>query len=136
MGDPVGIASLGIQVCQGLLQYYKAWKDYKDDIEATYERIESFEQTLLLLGNAVNQLGPSPDLLNQVADCIQACRDGIARLSAKFEKIKERTPDASAMKFVPNLFDPIFVLLSCTGRLSIVFTNSSADREIVLNILK
>ncbi|EPE28002.1 Ankyrin repeat-containing protein [Glarea lozoyensis ATCC 20868] len=100
MGDPVGIASLGIQVCHGLLQYYKTWKDYKDDIEATYERIESFEQTLLLLCNTINQRGPSPDLLNQVADCIQACRDGIARLSAKFEKIKERTPDESAMNIL------------------------------------
>lgn len=46
MGDPlstvasaVGIVSLGLQVCQGIVQYYSHWKDYTVDIASTYELV-------------------------------------------------------------------------------------------------
>jgi len=107
MGDPlsvagtaVGIASLGIQVCQGLLQYYASWKSYNEDITTTFELIESFEKTLVLLCKAINRLDPSPELLQQVAGCINDCKSGIERLKKKFKKIEETTPGASRLKLV------------------------------------
>jgi len=33
-GSAVGIVSLGIQVCQGLLDYYDSWKGYKTAISS------------------------------------------------------------------------------------------------------
>jgi hypothetical protein len=31
-GTAVGVASLGITVCQGLVEYYGDWEGYEDDI--------------------------------------------------------------------------------------------------------
>ena len=113
-GTAVGVASLGIQVCQGLLQYYTSWKGYKQDITTTYECIENFERTLLLLGRAIDQTKPSPDVLQQVAKCIIACTGGIERLKRKFEKIKENTPGDSVLKSVR------FFLLTATYICSLI----------------
>jgi hypothetical protein len=38
-GSAVGIASLGIQVCQGLLSYYNSWEGFTTDITSTYDCI-------------------------------------------------------------------------------------------------
>lgn len=35
----VGIVSLGIQACQGLLSYYNDWRDYKSEISSAYDAI-------------------------------------------------------------------------------------------------
>ena len=48
-GSAVGIASLGIQICQGLLSYYDDWKGYHSDISSTYESIDDLSRTLILL---------------------------------------------------------------------------------------
>jgi hypothetical protein len=48
-GTAVGIASLGIQVCQGLLSYYDSWKSYDSDISSTYNTISDLSKTLILL---------------------------------------------------------------------------------------
>ena len=48
-GSAVGIASLGIQVCQGLLTYYDAWRAYDQDITSTYNAITDLRDTLTIL---------------------------------------------------------------------------------------
>lgn len=48
-GSVVGIVSLGIQVCQGLLTYYDGWRGYKTDVDSTRESIEDLSSTLTLL---------------------------------------------------------------------------------------
>jgi hypothetical protein len=54
-GSAVGIASLGIQVCQGLLSYYHDWRSYHDDIISAYDKVSSLERTLTLLNESLNQ---------------------------------------------------------------------------------
>ncbi|CAO2649247.1 Nn.00g066320.m01.CDS01 [Neocucurbitaria sp. VM-36] len=96
-GAAVGVASLGIQLCQGLLQYYVSWKGYKDDIKATYDSIEQFEKTLMLLGKTADRSQHSPELIQRVAECVIACESGINRLKKKFEKIKQKTPSDTTL---------------------------------------
>ena len=45
----VGIVSLGVQVCQGLLSYYDGWKSFSSDISSTYNSIDDLSRTLALL---------------------------------------------------------------------------------------
>ena len=45
----VGIASLGIQICQGLLSYYDAWRSYDSDVSNAYDAIDDLSRTLALL---------------------------------------------------------------------------------------
>lgn len=96
-GTAVGIASLGIQVCKGLLQYYVSWKGYTDDIRSTYDCIQHFENTLILLGKTVTTSNPSQEILKHITECIIACESGIERLKMKFEKIKQKTPGDSTL---------------------------------------
>ena len=53
-GTAVGVAALGIQVCEGLLKYYRDWKDFEDDIREAYDSspsvvslLHSWEQSYL-----------------------------------------------------------------------------------------
>ena len=53
MGDPfsaagtaVGIVSLGIQVCQGLISYYDKWKTFDADIAQIQDKLDGLKGTL------------------------------------------------------------------------------------------
>ena len=48
-GTAVGVISLGIQVCEGILKYYRDWKGYEDDIQGTYTEIDHLAKTFALL---------------------------------------------------------------------------------------
>ena len=48
-GSAVGIASLGIQVCQGLLSYYDGWRSYNSDVRSAYDTVDDLSRTLALL---------------------------------------------------------------------------------------
>jgi hypothetical protein len=97
-GAAVGIAFLGIQLCQGLCKYYISWKGYRDDIKSTFDSIERFEQTLTLLeSTAATSSQHAPELIKHIAGCILACQEGTNRLRKKFEKIKEKTPTDSVL---------------------------------------
>lgn len=54
-GTAVGIASLGITVCQGLLSYYDAWRSYDHDISSTYSDVDDLSKTLILLKTTLQQ---------------------------------------------------------------------------------
>ena len=51
-GTAVGIISVGIQVCQGMLSYYESWKSCHKDIENTSRSIKSLVETLGHLSKA------------------------------------------------------------------------------------
>lgn len=52
-GTAVGIASLGIQVCQSLLSYYADWQEYNANISNTYKVIVDLGKTLTLLKSSL-----------------------------------------------------------------------------------
>jgi len=52
-GGAVGIISLGIQVCQGLLSYYHDWKSYGGNIDGTYKTIAGLEKTFKLINESL-----------------------------------------------------------------------------------
>lgn len=45
-GSALGVVSVGIQVCQGLLSYYNAWRSYNSQISHCYNTIEGLNATL------------------------------------------------------------------------------------------
>lgn len=46
VGTAVGVLSLGIQVCQGLVSYYEKWKSFDDDIAHFHASIDGLRITL------------------------------------------------------------------------------------------
>jgi hypothetical protein len=84
----IGVVSLGLQVCHGLLKYYRAWEDYAEDISNTCKKVINIEASLELLSTALNSRTLSAGQLNRIAASLSECKDGLYSLSKRQEKLK------------------------------------------------
>ncbi|KAH0545421.1 hypothetical protein FGG08_000562 [Glutinoglossum americanum] len=87
-GSAVGVVSLGLAVCRGLLQYYNSWKGYEGDIAATLGSLEGLTRTLQLLETSIKGDGFNPEIVAGVKGCIRSCEGGVSSLQKKLEKIQ------------------------------------------------
>lgn len=96
MGDPfsaagsaVGIVSLGLQVCQGIITYYSRWKDYTAETRSTYESVEQlrgiFDALRVTLESNPLENG---SVAEKVRSSIEMCEGGILTLRKRLEKIR------------------------------------------------
>ena len=83
-----GILSLGIAVCQGLLQYYGSWKDAESDVAGMYESIEALARVLRLLLPALEHGKFDHNVVAVIEENITSCHQGIEKLRKKLDKIK------------------------------------------------
>jgi hypothetical protein len=81
-GTAVGIASLGIQVCQGLLSYYDAWKGYDHDINSTYNAVTDLSRTLTILKTTLQQ-ETDKERVERVRTCVNNCEDVLLELEKR-----------------------------------------------------
>lgn len=88
-GSAVGIASLGIQICQGLLTYYDGWKDYEPDIASARDSIADLHETLALLKESLEDGSLEAKRCERVKACLKSCEGGLQELSAKLEDLKK-----------------------------------------------
>jgi hypothetical protein len=87
-GTAVGIASLGIQVCQGLLDYYDSWKSYDSDISSTYNAITDLSKTLILLRTTLHQQADE-ERVGRVRTCVKDCEDALLKLDKKRDSLQK-----------------------------------------------
>lgn len=92
-GSAVGVISLGISVCQGLLAYYDSFKAYDEQIKDVSLRVQSFSNILKALNEVLSDAQASSSILatrqGAVAlDCIFNCQEGLERLQKVLEKCK------------------------------------------------
>lgn len=88
-GSAVGIASLGIQVCQGLLSYYDSWKGYKPDIRRAYDSIDELCKTLALIKDFLDDKDLEEKRRQRVKECVNACNDRLEKLKEKLHKLQK-----------------------------------------------
>lgn len=100
MGDPfsvagsaVGVISLGLSVCQGLLAYYGPFKAYDEQIHDVSNRITTFDSTLKVLQDVLanTQVFFTPMTAQSATvalDSIFNCQEGLERLSKTLDKCK------------------------------------------------
>jgi hypothetical protein len=88
-GTALAVVSLGIQVFQGLVSYYDAWKSYDADIAHTHRSLTNNLKTLQVLQHAAlsNPINKSTDI-EQVETAVLSCKDGLLSLQKKLTKIK------------------------------------------------
>jgi hypothetical protein len=86
----VGVASLGIQVCQGLLSYYDDWKAYDADISSTYSAITDLSKTLTILKSMLEQ-DIDEERVGRVSTCVKDCEDAILRLEEKRRSLQRHS---------------------------------------------
>ncbi|KAI5247884.1 hypothetical protein E4T43_01777 [Aureobasidium subglaciale] len=89
LGTAVGVVSLGIQVLQGVIDYYGAYQDYGDDIASFCTSSSALLQTLQLLQL---QLERKDFVYNasrvHILASVQQCNEGVTKLGKKLNKIK------------------------------------------------
>ena len=83
-----GLISLGITVCQGLLDYYRSWKDAEDQVAHMYESIEGLVETFTLLQSALNFEAFTPTAVHKVEKSIRSAEIGLQSLRKKLDKIQ------------------------------------------------
>lgn len=79
-GTAVGVASLDIQVCQGLLDYYQAYKSYDQDIQGARKWIVNLQRTLLVLSDLLQSSNVKQDVFQNTQAGLLDCEDGILKL--------------------------------------------------------
>lgn len=84
----VGVASFGVQACQGLLSYYSDWKDYDADINSTYESIHDLSKTLALLKASLTDEELDDEKRERVKTCLQSCESQLTKLSERSQKLR------------------------------------------------
>lgn len=89
LGTAVGVVSLGIQVLEGIVDYYGAYKDYSDDIASLCTSSLALLQTLQYLRAQLERKDSVfADFRAHVLTSILQCNDGPQRLCKRFDKIK------------------------------------------------
>lgn len=88
VGSAVGIASLGIQACQGLLSYYDDWRDYKPEVTSTYEAIDDLSRSLAQVLPFLQNLQLEAEKRDIVGKSVRSCEDGLGKLSRKLQKLR------------------------------------------------
>ncbi|KAK5170298.1 uncharacterized protein LTR77_004885 [Saxophila tyrrhenica] len=86
-GSAVGVASLGIMVCQGLLSYYEDWKASSDDIKTAHGKIRDLEATLELLAGVLRSDSLEHVHLMRIEECLIGCYDSMKVLQKRLQKL-------------------------------------------------
>ena len=86
-GTTVGIISLGIQVCRGLVQYYSRFRTYHEDIDVVIQRLEGIRGILVALDLIKEKVGLDNDEPSaQLRLALQAYRNSVQKLECMVRK--------------------------------------------------
>ena len=83
-----GFISLGITVCQGLLDYYHSWKDAEDQVAQMYASIEALTETFRLLQSAIQSKVFNHATVQKVEESITSAERGLQSLQKKLQKVQ------------------------------------------------
>ncbi|KAL9120795.1 MAG: hypothetical protein Q9187_002651 [Circinaria calcarea] len=88
-GGTVGVISLSIQVCQGLVSYYDSWKSYEETLSHNDIRLDQLEMSLEILKSSLSRLDPANVVAAQhVNDIMVSCKDGTDNLKKILDKCR------------------------------------------------
>ncbi|WPA99594.1 uncharacterized protein RHO25_004212 [Cercospora beticola] len=79
-GTAVGVASLGIQLCEGILKYYSKWRSYDKDIEDTYRQIAELAKIFARLRVSLDKISYDRKQLQHAKEALQPCETSLLEL--------------------------------------------------------
>lgn len=83
-----GLVSLGLTVCQGLLDYYHSYKDAENQVAQMYASIEALTETFRLLESAIEPKVFSRGSVQKIEQSISSAERGLQSLRKKLDKIR------------------------------------------------
>jgi hypothetical protein len=91
LGTAVGVTSLGITLCQGLLDYYNTWKTFDSDIDDIYKSVTDLSRTLKILENVLKDDNLDKESKDRVGDCVTSCFQAMATLLSEAKSVSKNT---------------------------------------------
>ncbi|KAL2847083.1 hypothetical protein BJX68DRAFT_268382 [Aspergillus pseudodeflectus] len=96
-GSAVGVISLGLTICQGLLAYYGPYKSFHEEINEVASRVQSLNSLLttlndLLANSPTFHASPSPQPIQAAIQSIQSCSQGLHKLDKIRTKCRTSHP--------------------------------------------
>lgn len=90
-GSAVGVISLGLSACQGLLAYYGPFKSFHEEISDVTSQIESLDGILKVLQNIlfkidIQHASPTADSTKIALDAIMRCQQKLQKLETTLDK--------------------------------------------------
>lgn len=91
VASPVGILSFGLDACQGILKYYKSFRDSDEHVKAMYAGVEALAKILAVLATIIKESMASNALKAEVASLIDtginSCSVPLTHLRKKLDHV-------------------------------------------------
>lgn len=100
-GTAVGITSLGIQVCQGLMKYLRAVRGRKQEIAEGVGDVERVVSLLCSLNNLLPRVGSTNETV-QLRDCLKSCDVELKRVQTLLAELNGVQQSSNAMQRAAN----------------------------------
>jgi ankyrin repeat domain-containing protein 50 len=98
----VGILGFGVQVCQGLWDYYQAYKDQDEAVAKMLASVAQLQRTCGILSSTVASLEGKPypkESIESLKKSVQNCEDSFKHLEKKLNKVKShQKPSVTGVK--------------------------------------
>ncbi|KAL3455653.1 hypothetical protein BJX64DRAFT_271949 [Aspergillus heterothallicus] len=96
-GSAVGVISLGLTICQGLLAYYGPYKSFHEEINEATSRVQSLDSILTNLHNVIStapsfNANPPSRSVQAAIQSIQSCKSGLQSLETMLRKCRITRP--------------------------------------------
>lgn len=115
MGDPVsltgtavGIVSLGLTVCQGLVSYYNDFRAFSEDTRNVLEKLEDLKDVLEVLEDVLqshDDLRKDDAATRTAKRNIVTCKSGLEKLEAIMNRCKA-TPGGQKRDYITKALYP------------------------------
>lgn len=125
-GGVVGVVTLAITTCQGIISYYNSWEAQDQNIIDAKGKIERLRSSLSALEEILPKISSSSAIAEHVEQCILGCRKGIVRLEDFLGRCRK---DPAPFSFRDKL-------RACRQKVIFPFRESSLDnlRDIVQDL--
>lgn len=94
-GSAVGVASLGISVLQGLINYCTKYRDKDGDVAALSQRCEGLRDIFELLGPRLHTAHHDPAITTLIERLVKACQNSLSSLNDQLQKFQDQHSAAS-----------------------------------------
>lgn len=88
-GSAVGVISLAITTCQGVISYYDSWENQEQNISDAKRKIERLQSSLFALEEILPKISSSSAIAEHVKQCVLCCGEGTARLEQFLGRCRE-----------------------------------------------
>lgn len=88
-----GLVSLGLTVCNGLINYYNAYREAENDVNCLCDEINHLTQTLAMFESYIRESRIDTDRETQIVALIESCSGRISELDTALKKLLKNRKD-------------------------------------------